>query len=103
MNYKKLSKYQYILIFGMSLIMIGGTLNIFVVTHNSCKMPIAFDYYYQDDRYISIHNTSVNYAWLGDILVYWNTLYMSIGDLFMFVGGITMFSALYPILRERRK
>ena len=81
-------------------IILGASANFIAITHNNCKMPVAYDGYFESDKHKSYSNISkANYWFLGDIFDGWVFLY-SIGDVFLFLG---VFGLLYITIVEIKR
>lgn len=100
----------YSLIF-IAIVMVGGVLNILVVTSNSCKMPVLFrGYDINDENHFSYNNLyEANYSIMSDILFIRTMTHQysfSIGDILLIFGSLgsiynlTLFSI---IIRRRYK
>jgi len=77
-----------IIIVGMIVVMMGGLLNHEVVISNGNKMPVLSGFAFETKTHYGINDLNESTkGWLGDIIKM-GTLYLSIGDIIMYSGGL---------------
>lgn len=91
----KIMRLKDLMIFVMSTLIIGATMNFYAVLSNDCKMPVKLDYSFSDNFHKSFNDFSeVKYPILSDIFSL-GIFYFSIGDLIMFISISTMTGILF--------
>lgn len=85
---KKKNFYLSIIIFCISSMLFGASLNYFVIESNSsCKMPVLSDYSFETNRHFSFKNYSeVRYFFLSDIINI-GIVIISVGDVMLLSGA----------------